>query len=302
VNKQFRLLMLMVALVTAGCAGTATQQPGAPAGEKILVTVSILPQKYFVERIGGERVEVNVMVGPGADPHTYEPKPDQMKALAGSKMYFTIGVDFEKAWLDRFQGANPDLKFVDTTAGLQLVPMPEHAYEGEKDAADGHLEEELDTHTWTSPQMVKHQAEIISQSLAALDAENADEYQKNYQTFTAEITTLQAEIQETLQGVSTNKFLVFHPAWGYFAQEFGLEQVAVEAGGQEPSAQELADIINLAKAEHIKVVFAQPEISTRSAEIIANEIGGKVLLISPLAENWLENMAKVAQAFKDALK
>jgi len=300
-KKLWFIPFILAMSVLASCATGADVPASKAVNEKLNVSVSILPQKYIVEQIGGDYIEVNVLAGPGADPHTYEPKPEQMKSLARSRLYFAIGVDFEQAWLERFEGANPEMKVVNTIEGLQLLPMTTNEQAGDTSTEENH-DNEIDTHTWTSPEMVKHQAAIITQALSEVDPNHAAEYQQNYDAFLAELTSLQADIHQTLEGIGSKKFLVFHPAWGYFAQEFGLEQVAVEVGGQEPSAQELAEIIKEAQTEDIRVVFAQPEISTRSAEIIANEINGKVLLISPLEENWMENMRKVAQTFKDVLK
>lgn len=302
-KTRWLILTVAVLISLAGCAPAPDSAPAPLESNTLQVTVSIPPQKYFVERIGGERVTVNVMVEPGSDPHTYEPSPAQMKLLANSQVYFAVGVDFEQSWLERFQGANPQMRVVNTIEGLDLMEMAAHAHEGEEhEDEDETHESELDTHTWTSPEMVLRQAEKIYQTLAEADSAHASEYQANYEAFSIEISALQDEIRQTLEGVSSRKFLVFHPAWGYFAREFGLEQIAVEAGGQEPSAQELAAIVNEAKAENIRVVFAQPELSTRSAEVIAAEIGGEVLLISPLEENWMENMRKVAGVFEEVLK
>lgn len=280
----------LLACYLAGCANT----PPTAGGDSILdVTVSIPPQRHFVERVGGDRVHVNVMVEPGADPHTYEPKPEQMRALSRSVAYFSIGVEFEAAWLDKFAAANPRLRIVDTIANIERMPMEE----GEEGRSGG----ELDPHVWLSPELVKVQSQIIFEALAQLDPEHTGEYRANLDAFIADIDALEADIQETLAGLDSRKFMVFHPAWGYFARDFGLEQIPVEVGGQEPSARELAHLIAEAQEDGIRVIFAQPEFSTQDAEAIAREIGGEVLLISPLAPDWLENMRRVAQTFAGVL-
>ena len=281
--------MIMIALLSAllgGCnpAPKASQLQATSAGP-LNVTVSILPQKYFLERIGGEHVIVNVMASPGADPHTYEPKPDQLVALSKAAAYFSIGVEFEQAWLPRITAANKTMLMVDTAQGIQRIPMvahhDEHAEALTPAAGDAQQPaEELDPHIWTSPALVKVQAQTIYAALAQVDPGHQAAYRANLDSFIADIDQLQTDIRAALAGAKSRKFMVFHPSWGYFARDFGLEQIPIEIGGQEPSAAELAALISEAKADGIRVIFAQPEFSTRSAETIAREIGGQVLLLS----------------------
>lgn len=311
------IVLVLAALVTAGCA----QDAGVATSEALTVTVSIVPQQYFVERIGGDRVTVNVMVEPGSSPATYEPKPEQLKALDQAAAYFSIGVPFETVWLDRIAEANPDMVMVDTIADIERMPMASHHHhdedeeghadddhsEGEAEGDhedDDHSEDEAglpDPHVWVSPALVKVQAQVIYEALAALDPESEAAYRANLDAFIADIEALEGDIQATLAALESSKFIVFHPAWGYFAHDFGLEQVPIEVGGQEPSAQELAALIEEAQEENIRVIFAQPEFSTSDAETIAREIGGEVLLISPLAPDWLANMRQVAETFAKVL-
>ena len=271
------LVFLLILSLSVGCGPAATPDSLG----KIRVAVSILPQQYFVERIGGEHVAVNVMVLPGASPATYEPKPEQLKALSQADAYMSIGVPFEKAWLERIASANPDLLMVDTTQGIERV--------GD------------DPHIWLSPKLVKVQAQTIYNALAQLDSTHKAEYQANLNGFLVDIDALDTEIRTTLAGVKSRKYMVFHPSWGYFARDYDLEMISIEIGGQEPSAAELADLIGEAREEGIKIIFAQPEFSTRDAETIAREIGGEVLLISPLALDWLDNLRKAAGVFAKAL-
>ena len=270
----------ILALVLTGCAGAATQAP-AKSVSMLDITVSIVPQKYFVERVGGEHVNVNVMVQPGNSPATYEPKPEQLTALSEAAAYVSIGVPFEKAWLDKIASANSEMLMVDTTRGIKKAGN--------------------DPHIWLSPTLVKTQAQTIYEALAQIDPAHQAEYEANLDSFIADIVALDADIRKTLDGVQNNKFMVFHPTWGYFARDYGLEMVPIEVGGQEPSAAELADLITRAKEEGIKVIFCQPEFSTRDAETIANEIGGQVLLISALSPDWLDNLRNVADTFAEVL-
>ena len=287
---------MSMALVVTGC----TAEPAAsPADGRLVVTVSVVPQQYFVERIGGEHVAVTVMVGPGDNPTTYEPKPAQLKALSRSAAYFSVGVPFEHVWLDRIAGANPDMRIVDTIVGIERHAMDTHNHpEGEEETETVGAP---DPHVWVSPELVKIQARTIYGALAELDPDHAATYRTNLDAFVDDIDGLITEIRGTLASVEKGKFMVFHPSWGYFAEDFGMEQIAIEIGGQEPSAQEMAGLIEEARAEGIRVIFAQPEFSTADAETIAEEIGGEVLPISPLAYDWLENLRMVADIFAEVL-
>ena len=292
------VLTLLIILLAEGVTACCANEPG-PTGEgELNVMVSIAPQKYFVERIGGDHVGVSVMVEPGANPATYEPKPEQLKSLSRAAAYFSIGVPFEDAWLAKIAAANEEMVLVDTIANIERMPMEAHHHDEDEEE---HTEGAPDPHVWLSPELVKVQSRTIYETLIELDPAHEAEYDANLDAFIADIDGLQIEIETTLSGLEANKFMVFHPAWGYFARDFGLEQIPVEVGGQEPSAQEMAHLIEEAKEENIRVVFAQPEFSTQDAETIAQEIDGEVLLISPLALDWLENMRTVARTLADVL-
>ncbi|ESA37722.1 cation abc transporter substrate-binding protein [Leptolyngbya sp. Heron Island J] len=300
-----------------GEAQTATTPVSSEPLELLDITVSILPQEYFVEKIGGDRVEVNVMVQPGESPATYEPKPQQLKDLSEAEAYVSIGVPFENAWMDKIQSANAQMLVIDSAQGIERLEMAAHHHHDEdhaEEAADHDHEEEheheekhehaegtLDPHIWLSPQRVKIQAQNIYQGLVTIDPENEATYQANLTQFLGEIDQLDQQIKQNLVGVENREFIVFHPAWGYFAQDYDLEQVPIEIGGQEPSAAELGELIQQAKTENIQVIFAQPEFSTKSAETIATEIAGEVLFITPLAPNWSDNLLQVSQTFADVL-
>lgn len=286
------LLLLIVSLAACAPARPAAEQDG------LVVTVSIEPQAYFCERIAGDLVTVTVMVPPGASPATYEPTPAQLRALGASSAYFSVGVPFEQAWMARITAANPDIRIIDTGADIARRTTDEHTHDD--DEIDKEQEQGADPHIWTSPELVRKQATVIKATLVELDPENASVYEANCDVFLADISQLQAALHKTLDPLAGSAFMVFHPSWGYFADEYGLEQIAIEVGGQEPSAQELAALIDEAKHEGIQVVFAQPEFDSRSAQAIADEIGGEVILISPLAHDWLENMQTVAEAFSRA--
>jgi zinc transport system substrate-binding protein len=313
---QSKWLTLLISLsILTGCSSPPTASnpetqisASETTSEPLDITVSILPQEYFVEKIGGDRVEVNIMVEPGASPATYEPKPQQMKALSEAEAYVSIGVPFEKAWMEKIKGANPQMLVIDSAQGVERMEMVAHHHHGEAEAEHDHEHEHdhgaenLDPHIWLSPQRVKVQAENIYQGLVEIDPENEAEYQANLAQFLTEIDQLDQQIQQNLAGVENRQFIVFHPSWGYFARDYDLEQVSIEVGGQEPSAAELGEIVKEAQEENIQVIFAQPEFSTKSAETIAQEIDGKVLLITPLAPDWSNNLLQVSQTFAEVLQ
>jgi zinc transport system substrate-binding protein len=284
------------------------------AKEKLLVFVSISPQRYFVKQIAKDLVEVDVMVPPGANPHIYEPKPRQMVAISKAKLYFTIGIEFEKANLQKIVLTNPKLKVVHTDHGIKKISMPAHHHDeveqdhekGEhhgEDEQDGHYEHEgLDPHIWLSPSLVKVQARIILKALQENDPSHRNEYESNFQQFAVQIDELNADLNKLFAGKKGLRFLVFHPAWGYFAHAYGLEQIPIEIEGKEPKPAQLKELIEHAKKEKIQVVFVQPQFSTKKAELIAREIGGQVAFADPLAEDWMANLRHVADKFKAALK
>lgn len=288
--------------------GVISVPPAAAAGPTVFV--SILPQKFFVEQIGGDHFSIEVMVPPGASPHTYEPKPSQMRNLARARVFFTIGVAMEKAWLDKIATINPDLIVVNTEAGIDRVAMDaaqhhDHGPAPHDDGDHGHgdvVENGLDPHIWLSPQLVRKQAETIKKSLVELDRGNASVFEQNFSRFAGRIDALDMRLRRILEGKQGMKFMVFHPSWGYFARSYGLVQIAVEIEGKSPKPAHLQYLIEEARKQRITAIFAQPQFSRKSAEVIAREIGAEVVLIDPLGENWFENMTSVADKLSRAVR
>ncbi|KPJ67593.1 MAG: hypothetical protein AMJ43_04835 [Coxiella sp. DG_40] len=247
----------------------------------IRVFVSILPIKYFVERVGGSNVNISVMVRQGQSPETYAPTPRQMVRLSKAKIYYRIGVPFEDVWMKRIQRMNPSMQVIDLRKGITLRRFPIGT----------------DPHIWTNPLLVVRMSETIRDSLVNVDVKNSKIYEKNHSIFVNDLKKLDNYIRVKLKNLSSRTFLVFHPAWGYFADAYGLQQMAIEQEGKEAGPRDLENIAKTALKEHIKVIFVQPQFNKTQAQAIANLIRAKVVEIDALAENYLSNMYKMTNIF-----
>lgn len=260
----------------------------------INAVVSILPEKTFVEAIGGDKVNVSLMVLPGASPHTYEPKPSQMKDVAQASLYFAIGVEFENIWLEKFKNLNSTMKVIDLSKGIKKLPIAAHHHEEEAEKK-AHTQG-MDPHIWTAPHNVQRIATHIYKTLSSEDPENEAYYKNNYDTFIAKIQKTDAEIKEILRRKAGTKFMVFHPSWGYFANAYVLKQLPVELEGKSPKPKELIELIKEAKEEKVKAIFTQPEFSDSIAKVMAKELQIEVIKVSPLAADWSANLIRIAKA------
>jgi zinc transport system substrate-binding protein len=288
-NNRMKLLLFFTLVFSLGLHAKPT------------VAVSILPQQTFVQKIAGDHVNIALMVQPGSSPHAYEPKASQMQAISEASLYFAIGVEFEQAWLKRFMSQNKNLKIIDTTKGIEKMHMVGHHHHDhdhhDHDHAHHHDEGGEDPHTWTSPANVKIMAQNICDALVSIDATNETIYKTNLAAFLQEIEETHATIKETLKDTPLYaKFIVFHPSWGYFARDYDLTQIAIEIEGKNPKPKELVKVIREAKEEKIQTIFTQPEFSDKSAKIIAEESGAKVVKVSPLNPDWSQNLIRMAQA------
>ncbi|MDQ7781977.1 MAG: zinc ABC transporter substrate-binding protein [Desulfomonilaceae bacterium] len=320
---QVTILLLFLLLSPAvACA------EGEEASGKIKVFVSILPQKYFVERIGGDRVDVNVLVGPGQSPHMYDPTPRRLAELSEARVFFRIGVPFEEILMPKIESAFKGLAVVDTSKGIQLREMESHGeeheaedahdrtskgegYSGEDahtgtdrhDAEDGHSHEagSPDPHIWLDPMRVKIQARTICDSLSMIDPAGAASYRRNLKRFEEDLDRVDALIAKALAPVKGKPIFVFHPAYGYFAERYGLVQTAVETGGKEPGARQLGRLIEKAKRADVKVIFVQPQFDMKYASTIAEAIGGAVVSLDPLAPDYINNLEDMAEKVGSAL-
>ena len=285
--------------------------------------VSILPQETFLKKIGGDKVNISLMVKPGHSPHTYEPKPSQMKDISKADVYFSIGVEFEHTWLSKFSNQNSNMLISDMNKNIHKIAIAEHSHHdheeehghdehadehekhddhdkhdehGHNEHEDEHHEDSQDPHTWLSPSNVKIMAQNIFDTLVKIDSKNTEYYKHNLENFLKEINTTDKTIKKLLQNTPKHsKFMVFHPSWGYFAKNYDLEQFAIESGGKNPKPKQIAFLIEEAKEENIKAVFTAPEFSTKAADQIAKEVGIPVVKVSPLSANWSENLIKFAK-------
>jgi zinc transport system substrate-binding protein len=290
--------------LTAICAFLLIIPCTLPA-DQLPVFVSIPPQKYFVQQIGMDLVKVQVMVAPGASPATYEPKPAQMTALARARIYFSIGVPFESAWLKKIAAANPKLMVVPTDHGIAKLTMASHHHAEQKtlfEKEQDHPNGLTDPHIWTSPPLVMMQARSILIALQACDPANHALYETNYKHFIDDLIDLDAELRQILAGKKGASFIVFHPSWGYFADAYELQQIAIEIEGKDPKPAQLQELIGRANEKNIKAVFVQPQFSSKNADVIAKAIGGRIIPADPLAADWAANLRTQALQFRAALR
>ena len=289
------------------CLLTCTGVPAMAAG-KIQVSVSIAPQAFFAEKVGGERISVHVLLPPGRSPATYAPTPAHVAQLTRSRLLFRIGVPFETAVLPSIEQTFENLQIIDTRQGIALRSFEDgdhyhgHGEHEEKNTHASHAEEGYDPHIWLDPLLVKKQAATMRDALAAIDPEGTPVYLENCRLFEKELEELDARIREVLAPVKGASLLVFHPSFGYFADAYGLRQVAVEKAGKSPRGKDLAHLIKLAREENVRIIFVQPQFDKYAAEKIAAAINGAVVPLDPLSRDYFGNMEAMANTVAEALK
>ncbi len=249
--------------------------------------------KFVVERLAAEELEVEVLLPPGASPHTYEPTPRQMAALDRARIYFEIGVPFEEALLGRISSVIEDLRVVDCRAGIDLVPM-----EGD---SDHHGPGALDPHIWLDPVRMATVAETIAGALTDIVPSRKTEIERNLLALELAIETTDSRVAAILDRLSGRTMVVFHPAYGYFARRYGLHQVAVEVEGKAPSARQLATTVDALGKQSVPAIFVQPQFSRTAADRVAAALGCQVVELDPLAENYLGNLEEIARRIVAAL-
>lgn len=283
--------LLLLLLCLPGPAGGS--QPAGP----LRIFVSILPQEYFVERIGGDRVRVEALVKPGHNPHTYAPTPKQMARLAEARIYFRIGVPFENAVIPKLSRSVPELQIIDLREGMDLLQAAEgHA----EDQHHGH-DDGLDPHTWLDPTLALQQAAVIRDTLIRFDPGGAEAYSANFALLAAELRELDRELRDILQPIAGGSIYVFHPAYGYFCRAYNLRQKAINPSGKPAGAGQLARLIEEAERDQVRFIFTQPQFSDKTAETIARSIGADVVTLDPLARDYLASMRSIASRMAASL-
>ncbi len=281
-------IKIVISLFLALCALISLSACSSSGKDKLTVAVSVVPQSAFVKAVGGDLVNVVTMIPPGKSPENYEPTPKLMAEFSDADVFFSIGVPSESAYILPIISRNTEL--VDLASAVDSIYPPVK------------INESRDPHAWLSPKRVEVMVNVIAAVLAEQDPENRFIYQANAEKYINELRALDTEISSALEGVANKSFIVYHPAFGYLAEDYGLTMHALEDGGHEISAARLAEMTELAKKEGIKVIFYQAEIASSSAEAFASEIGGRAMMLDPLSENYIENMRAMANVIAEAMK
>lgn len=277
-----------------------TTSPLAAPAAKVRIFVTVPPQAYLAERIGGEAVEVHTLVGKGQDPHTFEPTPRQAAALAGASLFFTVDIPFEKQLAAKVAASNRNLRIVDSTRGIVRLPLTETHHTAH--AKDDHPGNEADPHLWLATDNLRIMADNMAGALSTTMPERKELLQKNLASLKQEISTLDKRLTTTLAPHRDKTFYVFHPAFGYFAQAYGLKQKAVEISGKSPTPRQLTALIRQAREDRVRTIFVQPQFDSKSADTVAQAINGAVVPIDPLDKEVLRNLATIAGAIEQSLK
>ncbi|MCF8359194.1 MAG: zinc ABC transporter substrate-binding protein [Prolixibacteraceae bacterium] len=269
------------------------------ADQKEIITVSILPQKYFIEQIAGKEFTVNVMLPPGASPADFEPTPKQIQSLSNSTVYFYIGhLGFEKSWMKKFAETAGNVQYVSCSRGIDLLRNNKtHLNKG---SAHNH-ESGTDPHIWTSPENVKTIARTMCTKLSEIYPDMTAAFEKNLEKFIARINELDNHIRHTLGEKENKSFIIYHPSLSYFAKDYHLKQIPVEFEGKEPGTAQMKALVDIALKDQISTVFIQSQFETSKAKTIAKEINARVETVDPLAENWLDEMYSITKKMEEAL-
>lgn len=287
-------ILFIILIFTTGC----PQQE--KKSNKINVVVSIIPLAEFAEKVGRVKASVSVMVPPGASPHTYEPTPGQLVKLSKAKLYVKVGspIEFELVWLDKILSANKDIFVVDASYGIEFMNV---VYKHNHEQNEHHYIGD-DPHIWLSPKNAKIMVENIYNGFVSIDPDNKEYYSENKRSYLRELDELDLEIEILLADKINRRFMVYHPSWAYFTRDYNLEQIPIEKGGKEPTARSIQFLIEQARIQNIRVIFASPQFNTESAEVIAREIKGQVVLIDPLQKDYITNMKKIARVLSEVME
>ena len=289
--KKISLLIILVLSVASIAACTKNDNNDAVAAEKPIIAVSIEPQKTFVEAVVGDDYEVIVLIPPGNSPSNYEPTPQEIQKFNNAVIYFSIGVPTESANINDLINEND---------ALTVVPLHEivSAVYPDVEMSPG----QRDSHIWLSPKRVMVMLEAIAEKMGELNPDALTEYNDHANAYIEQLKALDATIKSTLETLENRKFIAFHPAFGYLADDYGMQMFSLEENGKEATPQRISEMIDFAKAENIKAVFYQAEISSKQAESFANEIGAKMILLDPLSGDYIVNLEKMIQLMAEGLK
>ncbi|MEA1910190.1 MAG: zinc ABC transporter substrate-binding protein [Spirochaetota bacterium] len=299
-NQLIIIILTIFTVLFTSCNRDSTAQE-----DLIHVFVSIEPQKFFIEKIGGKWVVAEVMVKPGQSPATYEPTPSQITKLGKSDQFFSIGVPFEKAFLEKIRKSLPNLIITDTSDGIKKREISGHDHDAdheEYDESDLKVQEQMDPHIWMSPLLVKKQASNMLRALISLKPEYRDYFTENYNKFASDLDAVHMDIKKSLEGLEGSTIFVYHPSFGYFTDLYGFEQIAIETGGKEPGPKELENIINEVIEDEVKVIFVQPEFQSSSIKVITEATGAAVISVNPLNYDYLDNLRYMADILGDSLQ
>lgn len=281
-------LIFVLAVILFAC------QPRQKKEAENMVSVSILPQKYFVDQISGGFLQVNVLVPPGSSPHNYTVLPSQMKSLAASKVWLQIGLlTFEEVWNDKFAEMNKGLSLINCSEGIVPVFGSKCEEEGH-DHEHGH-HDAVDPHIWAAPAEAKIMAKKTYEALSTAFPEHASIFGTNYTKLITKIDSLSAQIEQKLAPLTHRGILIFHPTLGYYARQFKLEQIPLELDGKEPSPKHMKEIVDIAKKQDIRIVFIQKEFDSENALQLSREINGQVVSIDPLDYNWEKQLLDITE-------
>lgn len=272
--------------------------------EGLTVAVSLQPYANVVKEIGGSQVNVVSMLPPGADPHTFEPKPASLKEFAKATVYFSDGSGMDAAWLPRFLGVNKNVQVISLSKDIRWMEEDEHHHHDEHcehhkhDDHDGDEQEEMDPHLWTSPMQMMQIATNICDALVKLDSANGAQYIERWMVLTERLKKLDMDLRASIGKLpqQARTFIVFHPAYGYFARDYGMTQLTVEVAGKEPKPRDLFNLVKTGKANNVHIVFVQPQFGKRAAATIAKELDAKILDTDPLAYDYEGNIRALLQA------
>lgn len=271
--------LLFLLMILSACIPKENSPSGKPE-----ISVSILPQQYFIHQLAGDLVEVNVLIPPGASPATYEPTVSQLKKLTHSAVYMKIGyVGFELGWMEKIQSVNPDMKVIDLSKGIDLIQ------------GDGHNHGGTDPHIWMSPRNAKVIATNIHLTLSDILPDKSDILANNLNLFLSKLDSLDSNIDSMLDGLDQRKFMIFHPALSYYARDYNLEQLPLEFEGKEPSPTRMAKMIDQGREYRISTIFLQQQFEERNARTLAAEIEAEVVKIDPLDPDWQKQLIYITE-------